>query len=206
MSLDFYRKPNFITWTFYFKIWNSETFTCIKSTKFSSNVNKIFLNLTNSNTNQSNLVVAGIDIKLYNEDLTLLDEFTRKSRDNSVKFMIIIKNDRIVLATNSDIEMYEIVSGQTQSQQHLYESNSNNKNPSSNIYSKIKELKKYTNIHNDSILYLANLSENTFGSSSSDGKLIIWQSETLVKYLDIRPFNEIIGINCFKTINEVNIS
>lgn len=120
--------------------------------------------------------------------------------------MIIIKNDRIVLATNSDIEMYEIVSGQTQSQQHLYESNSNNKNPSSNIYSKIKELKKYTNIHNDSILYLANLSENTFGSSSSDGKLIIWQSETLVKYLDIRPFNEIIGINCFKTINEVNIN
>jgi hypothetical protein len=134
--------------------------------------------------------------------LTLVDEFRRKSRENSVKFMITIKNDRIVLATNSDIEMYAIVSTQNQQQQQQQDETKTNNN--NNFSSKIKELKKYINIHDDSIIYLANLNENTFGSSSSDGKLIIWQSETLVKYLDLRPFNEMIGVNCFKTFNEVN--
>jgi hypothetical protein len=56
--------------------------------------------------------------------------------------------------------------------------------------------------------------DDLFGSSSSDGLLIIWQSETLNRLIDLAPYAEnlddhlsviphLSGIYCFKTLNNV---
>ena len=35
------------------------------------------------------------------------------------------------------------------------------------------------------------LKDKLFASGSSDGNLILWQSDTLIKYADLRPFDEL---------------
>lgn len=84
------------------------------------------------------MIVAGIDIKLYDTDLFQVDEFKRKKRDNSVKHMIKIKDDKFVAASNYDLEIYGLV------------------DLSSDF--RLKELKCHANAHSDTILYLNKIS------------------------------------------------
>lgn len=140
--------------------------------------------------------------------------------------MILIKNDKIVLATNTDIEIYALVSlNSSSSSNRLADSFDTSELdgippdeisvPSTFTNVKIKELKKYFNVHKDSILCLGQVSDNLFASGSSDGLLIIWQSETLVRTMELRPFDELNlnlsftrqnlnSITCFLKLFEVN--
>ena len=102
--------------------------------------------------------MGGFDLKLYDTSLKLIDEFSRNTKENSIKFMIQIKSDMIVLATNSDIEIYGLIpfiSNKTNSK----ENDNDNKEEVSCLT--IKELKKYLNVHRDSILTLIKLSGKT---------------------------------------------
>ena len=58
------------------------------------------------------------------------------------------------------------------------------------------------------------LKEKLFASGSSDGNLILWESDTLLKYADLKPFDELnrsdhalrfslTSISCVKSLYEV---
>lgn len=100
--------------------------------------------------------MGGFDLKLYDTDLKLIDEYSRNTKENSIKYMIQIKSDKLVLATNSDIEIYGIIPSASINTL-AKENQSINKNEEQNNLT-IKELKKYLNAHKDSILTLAKLS------------------------------------------------
>ena len=102
--------------------------------------------------------MGGYDLQLYDSNLTLVADWSRDTKENSIKFMIQIKTDKLVLATNSDIEFYALIpfAANKAKENQL---NINNDEISS---LKIKELKKYINAHKDSILTLTKLSGNFF--------------------------------------------
>jgi hypothetical protein len=110
--------------------------------------------------NQNCFIVAGLDLKLYDTSLNEIDEYSRKTKENSIKFMILIKNDKLVLATNSDIEVYGLIDSNIHSNEsddmNAYENSNSENNDIQDL--RIKELKKYINVHKDSILCLDNLS------------------------------------------------
>ena len=131
----------------------------------------------------------------------------------------LIKKDRFVLATNSDLEIYSLflVFNNYVTNNLVVDSNSTVANTETvNVVSsfKIKLLKKFLSIHRDSILCLDSMSESLFASGSTDGHLIVWQSETLTKKYDLKPFDELnknetamrlssTSIICFKPLNPV---
>jgi hypothetical protein len=102
--------------------------------------------------------MGGFDLKLYDTDLKLIEQYSRNTKENTIKYMIQIKSDKLVLATNSDLEVYGIIS-LTSINTLAKENLSINKNVEKNN-STIKELKKYLNAHKDSILTLTKLSGN----------------------------------------------
>ncbi len=101
--------------------------------------------------------MGGYDLQLYDSNLTLVADWSRDTKENTIKFMIQIKSDKLVLATNSDIEFYGLIPFANKSKENQL--NTNNDEISS---LKIKELKKYINAHKDSILSLTKLSGNFF--------------------------------------------
>jgi WD40 repeat protein len=157
---------------------------------------KTFLNLNaNFISNQNLFIVAGLGLKLYNTNLSLVDEFDRNTKDNSIKLMCSIKKDRFVLATNSDVEVYTLAIR-------------------NNSYI-MKLFQKTKNAHKDSILCLDSVSGELFASGSSDGHLILWNSESLAT-MHLRPFDELnknetalrlssTSIISFKLVNQVEL-
>lgn len=134
-----------------FKVWNIDTYELVKTTKFISNAAKLFLNL---NFNSKNLLlVAGLDLKLYDHNLDLIDEYFRKTNENSIKNIVGIENDRFVVASNYDLESYLILISKS--------SLSNENRLLDEEYEekiKLKEVQKYKNAHKDSILCLTKIS------------------------------------------------
>ena len=102
--------------------------------------------------------MGGYDLQLYDSNLTLVADCSRDTKENSIKFMIQIKSDKLVLATNSDIEFYGLIPFST----NKVKENQLNINNDEISSLKIKELKKYINAHKDSILTLTKLSGNFF--------------------------------------------
>jgi hypothetical protein len=93
--------------------------------------------------NLDHFVLAGVDIEIYDMNLKLIDKFTRKSKENSIRFMIMIKHEKLVIATNTDLEIYVLLQTNQESDEL-----------------KIKELKKCLNAHENSILNLRKISGN----------------------------------------------
>jgi hypothetical protein len=172
---------------------------------------KLFLNLNGTFGNNQNFFIAGgLDLKLYNTNLSLVDEWTRKTKENSIKLMCSIKRDRFVLATNYDLEIYALAL-------RVNRSAAVEEGPVVTNYI-MKLLKTYPDAHDnrcrDSILCLDSISEGLFASGSSDGHLILWNSDSLVKTMSLRPFDELnrnetalrlgsTSIISFKLINQV---
>ena len=115
------------------------------------------------------MLLAGIDLKLYDSNLNLVDEIKRKKRENSIKHIISVKEDRLILATNSDLEIYGLV--------YSIE----NETKSSSF--KLKELKLHLNAHADTILYLNKI--------SGTNKVII-----LKNYRNFRLYFNALKIQC----------
>ena len=113
----------------------------------SSSSFRVFLNYENRYC-----ICAGVDIRLYEVTIvnmmTLVDEFNRDNRDCSVKQMIQIKNDKIAVATNSDIEIYGLVRSSNQ-QPSMDMLGANNENTI-----RLRELKRLVNAHKETILSL----------------------------------------------------
>lgn len=136
-------------------------------------------------------ILAGLDLKLFDLDLNLVDEHSRKTIDNTCKFASMIKADKFAVATNSNIEIYALVclgGGGT-----MAAANQRTRKHKTNInsYVRIKELKYFVNAHDDSISCLSKLTESVFASGSSDGHIILWQSDTLLRVYELRPFDEL---------------
>jgi hypothetical protein len=162
-------------------------------------VNRLFFSV-NINENDF-LLVSGIDIQLVDLELNVIDEFKRKKRDNTIKHMIALKDNKFILATNNDLEIFVLI-----------HSNDNDEKTSSSY--KIKELKSYSNAHLDSILYINKISDSMFASASANGILTLWHSDHLFKIIDLKPFDELnknesmlkqnlTCITCFKPFYEV---
>ncbi len=96
------------------------------------------------NVNNEYFITAGVDLKLFDSNLKLIHEYNRSNKENSIKLIIKIQNERIVVASNNDIEIYGIVSNSFQDN-------------SVDLY-RIRELKRFLNAHKDSILTLENIS------------------------------------------------
>ena len=129
---------------------------------------------------------AGLDIRLYDANLHLVHEYFRRTKDNSIKFMIQIKHGRLVLATNHDLEAYTLfeparieATVDTAHRSPLVVTNE--------AYS-IRALKKYANVHDDSISCLMNVNEEMFASGASNGITILWQAETMIRSHQLVPF------------------
>ncbi len=90
------------------------------------------------------LLSAGIDLRLYDSNLNVIDEIKRKKRENTIKHIIAVKEDRLIVATNSDLEIFGLV--------YSFD----NETKSSSF--KLKELKLHLNAHTDTILYLNKIS------------------------------------------------
>lgn len=104
------------------------------------------LSLSVNFSNNDFIICSGVDIWLYDGDLNLADELRRKKRDNSVKHLISIKNEKFAVATNYDLEIYSLVFSLE------------NENESKQTNYKLKELKCINNAHTDTILYLSKIS------------------------------------------------
>lgn len=139
---------------------------------------------------ESYFLLGGLDLKLIDLDLNLVDELARKTKENSARLATMIKSDKFVVATNSDIEIYALVCLGSRSNDET-----SNKRTTSYTSVRIKELKKYMNAHEDSILCLAKVTDSMFASGSSNGHFILWQSDTLIKIMDLRPCEEVISQN-----------
>lgn len=185
------------------KSWNSKTLELVNTAVFGANVNKIMLNLVGSNTESNHFLMCGQDIRLFDSSLVQIDEYSRQNKEESIKLACLIKKDRFVLATNSDLEVYALVIIFTEK---------------ANL--KLKLLKKASNVHEigSSILCLGCVNESLFASGSSDGQLILWNTETLNKSFELRPFD---GLNklkidvklgsmntivCFRLFNQVSLN
>lgn len=85
-----------------------DTYTRINTLRLaSSTANKILMDCgTLDDSGQSYFILGGLDLKLLDTDLSLMDEHSRKSKENSVKFAAMIKSDKFVVATNSDLEIF----------------------------------------------------------------------------------------------------
>lgn len=184
-----------------------DNYELIRTAKVSSTAYRLFSNCSFTSNGESYFFVAGLDIKLFASDLTLVDEYVRKTKDNSIRFMILIKNDKLVLATNGDIEIYALV---------FLNNNSISADSTTpaKCAIKIKEIKKYPNTHEDSILCLNSIGESMFASGSSNGLFILWQTDNLNKLRELRPFEELVdqinhnrlsinSISCFQFLYEV---
>lgn len=158
-------------------------------------------------------ILAGLDLKLFDLDLNLVDEYARKTKENSVKHAVVIKSDKFVVATNSDIEIYALVclggggsssaasTPATPDIDHADDDHNDHDRrrkakktttaPATTTYIRIKELKKFVNSHEDSILCVEKLTDAMFASGSSSGHLILWQSDTLIRVFELRPFDEL---------------
>ena len=110
------------------------------------------------NVNNELFLTAGVDLKLYESNLKSVYELNRTNKENSIRLMIKIRNDRIVAASNFDIEIYTIVGNSIQkslTNGKSLESVSSQINESG---LRIRELKRYLNAHKDTILTLENIS------------------------------------------------
>jgi len=192
-------------------VWNIDTYELAKTTKFSSNAAKLFLSFNFQHSNEL-ILVAGLDLKIYDYNLDLVDEYFRKTNENSIKHIIELDNDRFVVASNSDIELYCIVveklsvsSYEEQKSAPMYDQKFEKK-------VKLKADNREKNAHKDSILSLSKVSDSSFVSSSSDGVLIIWNSIDLKKLVVLKPSDEIqkrealslTKASCVKPLTEVN--
>lgn len=159
-------------------------------------------------------ILGGLDLKLFDLNLNLIDEHLRKTKDNTIKFMTLIKNDKLAVATNSDIEIYALVCLTSSSVPIVV--NQNEAKNEKKSFIRIKELKKYVNTHEDSVLCLEKISDSMFASGSANGHFILWQSDTLIKILDLRPFDELninsetnryalTSITCFRCLYKVKL-
>ena len=192
-----------------------DTYAHINTLRFTSlQTNKLVMKCSpplDETSSDIYFILGGLDLKLFDLDLNLVDEHSRKTKDNSIKFTTMIKTDKFAVATNSDIEIYALVclgAGNANSNE-----DHNELNKSHRSYIRIKELKKFVNSHEDSILCLSKLTEAMFASGSSNGHLIIWQSDTLIRLLELRPFDELnheskrlalTSITSFRCLLEVN--
>ena len=109
--------------------------------------------------NSEYFITAGIDLKLYGSNLKPIFEFNRTNRENSIKLMIKIRNERIVVASNFDIEIYGLAGNsiQQRSPSTTPTANKTFEALSSQISEngiRIRELKRYLNAHKDTILTL----------------------------------------------------
>lgn len=172
-----------------------DTYTHINTLRFTSiQTNKLVMKCSTPLDDTSSdiyFILAGLDLKLFDLDLNLIDEHSRKTKDNSIKFTTMIKNDKFAVATNSDIEIYALVCFGTGNANYSSVENDDGLVNKSRSYIRIKELKKFVNSHEDSILCLSKLTETMFASGSSNGHLILWQSDTLMRLFELRPFDEI---------------
>jgi hypothetical protein len=144
-----------------FKIWDIDEFNLLKSIEFGPNINRIHL----KSSQYRCIITAGLNLRLYNFDSEILDEFSRKNREDSVKFMIYMKNDKIVLATNLDIEFYALVNSsivkdsEIIDEQNLGICSAENMFTTDQSYNHLsfRELKIYANAHLDTILCLESI-------------------------------------------------
>lgn len=114
--------------------------------------------------------------------------------------MLLINKTKIALATNTDIEFYvlfyfdkiDLIGKQF----------------------RIKQLEVYENCHSDTILCLDALKGYFFASGSCDGIIFIWQSETMQKLMELKPFeghhlgesltkSDFFGVCSIKQLNQV---
>jgi len=170
-------------------VWNTDTYELEKTTKFSSNAFKLFLNLKLKGLNDL-ILVAGMDLKIYDHNLDLLDEYFRKTNENSLKYIIDMENDQFVVATNYDIESYSIVTEKIVADS--YENQKSTLISDEKLEKKIKlrAENREKNVHRESILSLSKVSDAMFVSSSSDGLFILWNCEDLKKLIVLKPVIE----------------
>lgn len=159
-------------------MWNMQTYELVKTVNSGPNLVKLLQCLKNNY-----VLTAGRDLKLYNSKLHLMHEFIRDNTDNSIRLGILLDKDRIVFASNFDIEIFSC------------EQNS-----------KLVELKKFIKTHNDTILSLEIISDLIFASGSSDGQVILWLSKNLIRSVELRPFNELNTDSLKSGLNKTSIS
>ena len=152
-----------------------------------------------------------MDLKLYDHKLELIDEYFRKTNENSLKHIIQIENDRFVVASNFDLESYCVFIAKTSV------SNFDAFNiPEQDKFEKkikLKEVNKQKNAHTDTILSLSKISEISFASGSSEGLLIIWNSDDFSKLIILKPLSEfqsevklsLTSASCIKPLSEVSL-
>lgn len=149
-------------------VWNTDTYELVKTTKFSSNACKLFLNFSDL------ILVAGLDLKLYDNNLDLIDEYFRKTNENTIKHIIDIDRDRFVVASNFDLESY-CMSVASKTSEILEKR------------IKLKEVNRQKNAHRDSIQSLCRISDTSFASGSSEGLLIVWNAHDFRKLIILKP-------------------
>ena len=123
-------------------MWNESSYRLLNTTSLGSNAFNLIHNL-----NDEIILAGGTDLKLLDSELRLLDEYKRPNKDNLVKFVLVLNNYRIVVATNLDVEIYT----------YLNQSEEEATDQTMNTF-KLKELKRFNNTHRDSILVLENIS------------------------------------------------
>jgi WD40 repeat protein len=237
-------------------IWDTDSYTLIKSIRYDehqtisltsmmlnsrnhhhhhhhhSSSMKVFLNYENRF-----FICAGTNLHIYEVNLmnmmNLVDEFQRDNHENTIRYLIQIKDDKLAAATNSDIEIYGLVrfeetvnnkdaaveatlsfvgsaveqsSSLTGSRSNMdYELNDQSSSSSSTVI-KLKELKKFSNAHRETITCLERISDIMFGSASSDGTLLLIHSETLLILFELKPFDELNHNQSMLKMNPTSIS
>ncbi|CAF1016158.1 unnamed protein product [Brachionus calyciflorus] len=168
--------------------WDMHSYKLTNIIKLDSSAYRIFLSC-----NMSNLfIVGGLNLKIYDSNLSLLDEFSRETKENSIRHILLTKKEKIVVATNTDLEFYVLITVNKKLE---------SKSTSEFSHFRVKELKKHLNCHYDSILCLDNLNDSYFASGSTDGQIKIWQSDTLNILYELRPFEDISLNDNFSKLN-----
>jgi hypothetical protein len=138
--------------------WDDSTYNIIDAIPCNPNVFRLIMPV-----NSEYFITAGVDLKLYSSNLKTIFELNRTNRENSIKLMIKIRNERIVIASNFDIEIYGLAGNsiQQRSPSTIPNAIKNLETLSSQISEngiRIRELKRYLNSHQDTILTLVNIS------------------------------------------------
>ena len=136
------------------KVWDIERYLLLKNESFCSKSNKAFLGLTIFN--KELILVAGLDIQIYDSHLNLIEDFSRKTKENSIKYLIRAKNNKFIISTNNDLELYE-----------LYENKNDEKKSFDELLDGVSQLcesqvlikahQRHVNAHIDTILFIDNL-------------------------------------------------
>ena len=136
--------------------WDDDTYSLTGSIPCGSNVYRMILNVNNDY-----FITAGVDLALYSSSLKPIFELSRTNKENSIKLMIKIRNERIVVASNFDIEIYGLVGNSNQQKSPVSPNGTKTFETESSQISehgvRLKELKRYLNAHKDTILTLENI-------------------------------------------------